>query len=353
MRRTDFRRVITGISLLLAAALAIVLTPAGPVLAQTSDSRVGELLHRTDEALASAREFVRERDSLRARDILETAFKLQRQAWSHFEASRVVQARTLTHEARMLGARAVTMAREDASLRERARREMERAVRALQYAKEVLDDRADPQAARLLVQAAEMLERGKVKFGEQRYEVALRLALSAQRLVRQAVGLAGNSDSDRLQRELERTDALIERVAPIVDESGDPEAVRLFTHGVEIQREAWEAYRNGRARAAFALTREARGLVNRARTAAHGPLNYERVTRVLDETDRLLARAAEVVKESGNDHARALLERAFAHQAKARRLLDDRQLRKALAETRVARALAKRAMRAADGEDTE
>ncbi|GJM43581.1 MAG: hypothetical protein DHS20C21_04230 [Gemmatimonadota bacterium] len=329
---------------------ALVLSTSSTVLAQSgANDRVEVALQRTDEALAKARLVVQESDSRRAREVLETAFRIQGEAWNRFRNSRLVEAASLTAEARQLAARAVNLAREDGALRSRAGREIEQARRGLEAAREHIGADVAGAAQRLLEQAAELIERAQVKFGEQQYEAAFRLATSAQQLIRQAVGMSGGSESaSRVLRELERTDHLIERVADLVSESDNPDAQAMLDRGRAVQTRAWDAYRDGRWPAAAAGTREARNLANRARALAQGPVNSDNVARALAETDRLLDRAADVVAESGSDAAVSILERARGHQAKAHDLLSEGELRKALAETRVARSLIKRALRAAD-----
>jgi tetratricopeptide (TPR) repeat protein len=330
--------------------LALLTTMPAPAAAQ--DDRVEEALVKTDEILARAADVVRESDSSRAREVLELARSVQDNAWSRFRDGRRLQAGTLTREARELGLRALNLAREDAGLRERARREGEKAQRAWEAARESLGDPDGP-ARQLLEQARLLLEQGRVKFGEQRYEAAVRLFVSSQRLSRQAVGLAEPTDGlPRVLRELERTDALLERVRPLVEESGSDEAERILQHAFDLQRRAKEALRDGHPRAALAGTREARQLANRARLLAHGPVDSASVERALAETDRQIGRASEILADAGDATADALLDRARDHQRRARGLLGEGDLRPALAETRVARSLAKRALRIAeDGGD--
>ena len=114
-----------------------------------------------------------------------------------------------------------------------------------------------------------------------------------------------------------------------------------------VQSEAQEAYRDGRLVTAFTMTRQARNLVNRAALLAHGPLDDDSVSRALDETDRVLDTAAEIVDSSPSEIAEKLLEKAREHQVRAHDLADRGELRASLAETRVSRSLAKRALRLA------
>jgi hypothetical protein len=141
---------------------------------------------------------------------------------------------------------------------------------------------------------------------------------------------------------------LIERGAPVIRESEHEEAARILDRAIELQAQAWEAYRGSRLRPALAFTREARGLIHRALTIVRGPVDAERVIRALEETDLLLDRAAEIVRSSGVDQAVRLLEKAIEHQSRARRFMEENKLRNALAETRVARRLGLRAIQLAE-----
>ncbi len=339
----------TGRRLLWSAVIGLIAVVSSAPLASAQDlERLEEELRRTDERLAWARPIVGESASQRARDVLDQAFRAQGAAWDNFRAGRPLVSWRLTQEARRLGLRAVTLAREDMQLRNRARRELDRARSALRRAVEELGPSLPEPARRLLAEAREQLRRAEGLFAEQHYEAALRLAISAQRLVRQAEGLGANGGgSGRVLRELERTDRLIDRAAPLVHESHHEDATRMLDRAIELQGGAWEAFRAGRVRGAMTRTREARGLVNRALTLVRGAVDDERVAQELAETDSVLERANDVVREAGNDSARRILETSRDHQKRARGLFADREYRAALAQTLVARRLAQRAIRIA------
>jgi len=356
MRRQSRLRPVPLLALALAAWTIVQVVPA-PAMAQTGvGDRVASALQQTWAVIERAQRLVAETDSQRARELVQMAERIQINAEREYDNGKgnsAVAAR-LTAQARSMATRAIGLARDDASLQNRARHETEKASRALARAREMIDGGGEPQAIRLLEQAAGMIERAQVSYGEQHYQAALRLSVSAQQLIRQAVGMLGNGPADsgsRVRRELERTDHLIERTEPLVTESGNLEAMRMFDRGRDLQSRAWEAFRADRLRAAAATTREARSAVNRARALAQGPIDPGMVERALSETDRLLGHAAELVADSGNQTAAGILERAESHQQKARRFQQEGANRQALAETRVARSLAKRAIRGADSGD--
>jgi hypothetical protein len=335
---------------LAACALAVGLLFLAPDARAQGISEVEDALRHTDGILERAGEIVRESDSRRARDLLERAFGVQSSAWKAFRDRNLRLAASLTMEARDLGKRALRLAREDTALQSRAQRELENAWRALQRAREQLGTSPDERTVRLLQEAHHQIERGRQQALEQHHEAALRLALSAQRLIRQGMGVGSDTGgAERVQRELERTDRLIERAREAVSETDLPEARRALERAVQIQRSAWEAYRGRHFRRALSATKEARQLAARALKLALGPVDAERVQRAIRETDRILARASEIVENSGDEHAMRILERAREYQSDAKVVFADGRMRVALGKTRVAAGLAKRAIRVVQG----
>ena len=104
----------------------------------------------------------------------------------------------------------------------------------------------------------------------------------------------GAEGPDRLQRELERTDRLIERAREAIGDSDLPEAIRALERATNLQQDAWAAFRAEKFRVALAATREARNLAAYVLKLVRGPVSTEQVQRGLSETDRLLDRATEI-----------------------------------------------------------
>ncbi len=324
---------------LLAAFVALV--TCSTVAAQTLD-RIRDELLRTDEILERAATVVRESESLRARDLLERAMQLQRDARVNLEGGRLLIAGRLTLEARELAARAITIAREETGTRMRAAREMERAARAVELARESLADAPLP-APRVLMEATALLDRSRTSFREQQYNASLRLALAALRLVAQALALGPAGGANRLQRELERTDHVLERLREVAAQLSGPRA-DMFVRATGLQESAWSAFRDRRHEQAATRTREARSIAQRLRAALGSSLDEASVAEALRETQAVLDRAADAIGPSDEGRAAMLLERAMDHQDRARAALEAGHFRPALAQTRVARNLAARAI---------
>jgi hypothetical protein len=349
------KRIRTAATRALFALLALALLAASDVspAAAQSGERVQQELRRTDDALDAASTIVREGDSLRAREILDHAFAIQRGAWDDFHGARLLAAGRQTLEARSLAARAVTLAREDTSGRERAQREMDRASQAIARARDRVEGSSSAESSRLLEEATALLSRARSTFGEQHFLAAMRLAIAAQRLAAQAAAVGAPGGARGLLRDLERTDLLLERVQTLVTESGDEAAAKLLEQSRNLQESAWAASREGHPREAHVRTREARALANRVRIQLGGLDDPAAAPAVLRETQAVLDRAREVVGPAGDERARSLLERAAEHQSRAQASLDGRDVRRALAQTRVARQLAKRALQLVSESGTE
>jgi hypothetical protein len=338
---------------LIAVGAALSLLLPLPSAAQLGGDRVEEQLRLTDEALLRAREVVLDSRSPRAREALDRATALQDDAWGQFRGDRPIVAGAMTREARLLAARAVSFAREDFSFEQTAERELEKAAGELERARDSLDGPPSEHAQRLLEEARAQIERARAQIQEGHFEVGIRLAVSARWLIRQALRGGAAADRQIVSRELERTDELIERVSDFLDQSGDEPSFRLLLQARELQRSAREAYGAGRPVVALAATRQARDLANRALDQVQGGVDAESVSEAFSETQSYLQRAAEIVSASGDERAAELLERARDHQQRAETAAGEEQMRAALAETRVARSLAKRAVQLVEGGNGE
>ena len=327
----------------LAATLLIAASSPTPLLAQVP-ARIEDELRRTDDRLELAESIVQEGQSERAHVLLDQAKRVQLSAWENFRTNRPLIAARLTFEARQVAQRAVGLAREDKSFRNRAVRELEVALTLYDDIEERVTESRSEGARRLLDEARAQIDRGRTQLGEQHYDAALRLALSSQRLLRRAIRLIDDiGGTGRAEIELQRTDAILERARPLVKESSDGEAQLLLDRAVEIQARAFDAFRAGELRAVFPRTREARTLAHRALARIRGPIGPNRVQEELARTDEVLNRAAESVAQSGKTEAERLLVSARTHQDRAHQLLEKQQLRPSLAQTIVARRLALRA----------
>ncbi len=254
-----------------------------------------------------------------------------------------------------MATRALRMLRRDAAPAGRLDAELERTDRLIERAADALGDHADEQGRRAFDEARELQRRARRLAHDRHSRAALDATRRARRLARRIVAASGRGDgadaAERAERDLERTDELIAEARRIADESGADESLRRrLDRAGALQREARGHLDAGRVRAAMDRTRQARDLARRVLDALGRRLDADGVARLLDGTDAAIARAREAVADHGGDRARRLLEQAIERQRGARRAFDAGDLRRAVALTRDARDLARRAGREATGE---
>lgn len=342
-----------GLAAVLAAWLMIALS--APASAQAGDrTRLEQELRRTDTLIQEAHEAVARSESERARRLLENAVMVQQVAWRQFERCGLDNlgacrnAAEATTRARREVRHAIQVAREQSGQERAAQQVMDSTRQRLDEALRVLrEQRLDnPQALRLLEQAGMQLERAAEQFRERHFDAALGLAQSAARLLQQALNLGNDEhwNPDRIRRELERTERLHERAAPVIHDSGNEHALKQLAAAEQLQVKAQQAFGEQHLLLALRLTRQARNLLQKALRLIEGPADAELVERAIRQADNLIARAEPVIRESGDERAVRLLEKGLDRQRQARDLLDAEQLHAALAQTRVARNLVQQAL---------
>ena len=145
-------------------------------------------------------------------------------------------------------------------------------------------------------------------------------------------------ESERVSREVIRTNRLLASVEPKVNRSGSDKAKDDLATAVTRQVEARQAISENQFARGMRLTLEARAFVKSA-AAKVGPLedDPDAVGRALEQTDDALARARELIDDSGDPRAKRSHETLEAKQKGARILLRDGKTRRAFAETRQVR----------------
>jgi hypothetical protein len=321
---------------LLLLTLALVVTSAGTLSAQSRDRLIQEI-ESTERVLERARGVVEEHGNPRAMRQLRFAFELQANARrlvgsgqpTLFDARRAAE---LTQRARLLAQRAVTIASQQARLEQRARLQLERFDIALESARDRLGDAPSQQTLQLIEMAGRRLEQAREAFHEHRFREAIHLCEETTRLL-QSHGSA--TTRRRFERRLENTKRLLERAQNGAAES-DPLIAR-----------AEESWASGRPVPAELQLRQARELLLRVMRQSEQPLDASGVDAVLENTAAVIDDVATRVRELENAEAMRFIDNAYRHLERARSLRLEGKLRQALEEARVARNLAGRAARAA------
>lgn len=306
-------------------------------------------LRRTDTVLLTGKRLVIDENcpSRLARELLIQARDIQKEAWGLYERGHYGQAMKGTKVAR-------TRAQEAIKIAERwqfVKKQILKTRELLDLATEMVASSQSPRAAVLLETALRQFEGGKDALRAGEVEKAFQMLKNANKLARDVIAMleAEEMERERVGRTLERTDRLIDKTRPLIVESDEQKARILFDRGVQTQGKAWEQFREERYQVAQGLTMKARELVAKALVMVEGPISPERVRKAIAATDDFMERIRPTVMESQSQEARDLFLAAGHHQDKAKELLAAEHYKLALAQTKIARRLADKALELAGG----
>jgi len=189
-------------------------------------------------------------------------------------------------------------------------------------------------------------ERGQGALREGQIEQAFHLLKNANKLAREIITMLRQEDmgQERVGRELDRSDRLIDKARSLIEESGHEKARALLDRGVQTQIRAREFFDEGKYEVAHQLTLKAREFVVRAVGMVEGPIDPERVKRTIGATDGLMEGVRPIIMESQDREAVQLFLSAENHQDKAKGLLATQRYKLALAQTKIARRLVDKAL---------
>jgi cellobiose-specific phosphotransferase system component IIA len=319
------------------------------VASAQSEADVLRELEQTNAVLLRAKRLVIDENcpSKRARDLLIQARDIQTQAWGAYGHGQYYRAMKGTKWARELAGEAIKIAQRWRFVAKKIHRTGE----LLDVAAELVRVSQDPRATALMETALSQFERGKDALREGRIEQAFHMLKNAHKLALDIIQMLRDEKGGegRLVRELERTDRLITKARPLIEENGDEKALVLLDRGLQTQIKAWEHYNERRYKVAYQLTTKARELVARALIIVEGPISPQRVIKAVAATDDLMARVRPVIMESQDQEAIDLFLAAGDHQDKAKASLAAERYKLALAQTKIARRLVDKALQLAGG----
>jgi tetratricopeptide (TPR) repeat protein len=156
---------------------------------------------------------------------------------------------------------------------------------------------------------------------------------------------------ENIERELEKTDAVIGRAKEAVLESRNPKAENLLKMADKLQERARNEFRMIRYRLAVELTLK-------ARTKAYEAIGFTKkdeenenlVLKAIERTDQIISKAKEVGKRLENRRIFSLLEMATNNQQKAKEFFKEHKLKMALKFTLKAREMAQKVLNLANKE---
>jgi hypothetical protein len=321
--------------------------------------RVVREFERTQELLEHVGGMLHDSNSPRIADLFKTAVELQirgratlQRAQSDTGALRagdlVREALSLTLRARDIAQRAGNLLREQVGLEEQAQRTIERAQELLQRASDV-EDGDDTQNAKILAEARRQLRAAQDQFADRNFEVALRLAESALKLVESMTDDARDDGATfRLAHEIERTERLLERAREHADELDDT-GKTMLRRATQLLDEAREALRRHEPRRAQLLVQESRKLLRGLLEHGLHEVGPEDVRRGTERFDAALERLRQLVEDRPSAEIDDLMGRAIAAREDAVQSASQGDYDRALAQLRAGLDLLGRARRLAGG----
>ena len=249
-----------------------------------------------------------------------------------------------------LSTRAITMLKRDFVDPEAVLRELDKTDRALERLGEHLN-RADRGAAlRMFGEAVDVQRKAREQFHASRYMLSVDLTRNARNIAMQALRLASASARpENVEQAIHLTDMLLEQA---VERQSESDVVRnRIEQASKLQSQAKSEFSSGEYERALKSTLRARRILKDALGSLRSDLDIERVRAVLGETDAVLENLSEHLAGTAPGAPHDLLNRATSQQNKAWRNINDGKLRSSLAHTKLARNLARRALRMLTNDD--
>ncbi|MBD3257902.1 hypothetical protein GF377_05675 [candidate division GN15 bacterium] len=333
---------------LVAAALALImLLTAMPAWAQNGQGieRLRAELERTDEVIALAREAVLTANDAVADRSLQSAIKLQEEAWDFFDSENYLISSRLTKQARQAATAAISRSRRSEQFEGGVQRRLELAGELLQRAEDAVDQ--NPTLQTLLSTARDNLARGWEFYRNQQYRPALKLADQVEKAAKQIIRLGNAQGQEKLRFNRNREQATVfmaqtsERLAGCRSDLAE----QLMEQARKALDLADELAGRDRYVAANQALRQVRDLTWQAARECQGSDQLTaRYERLIGEADRL---ADELVDAAGTqaDAARELLEQAYSQLDLAREYFRDNQTEAARAALQAAQLALRQAQR--------
>lgn len=322
----------------LLVCLAAAGTLPGPALAQDDGAgQVAAFIDRNADLLDWALDIVADTGSVPARRVLREAHDLHLRSLDLLGQDRPLLALGAARRARAALWRAVGLAREALSLEERLRLRAERFGDLQADLRETAREGGDARALELLDRAAAQADRAQEQYLQGDAKLGLQLLEQADQLLNRAARLlAEGTGPERLDRELERTAALLDRTRELLGGSAEPAVLNLLAEAEQALDRAREHRDQGQPGRALQMLGLARRLAGRAGASAQESPDPETARRQLERWDERAAAVAEKVAASGSEEARRHLERARDHRRRAQEALAADDLPRALGQIRAA-----------------
>lgn len=306
-----------------------------------SGEQLREFIIRTGEIIDLAADLVFESENQQARRILAEARGLHQRSQHHMERNQPQLALQFSRRARTAAQHAARLARETHNQQERFQLRFERFDELRDQLRERVREADDDRARRFLQEGEQQAVRARAQLRQGNLDLALHLMKAAEDLLARTTRLLfEGTGSERLEREFERTYALLERTAEQLEHAAGPQRAAgadLLQSAAEALRRA-EEHRERRqtARALHSLHLARQLAAQAAASDAVVTTDPEAVAHQLARWDKRLELVAEQVRTAESPAAAAILERARHHRELAGRHLAAGDLEPALRQLRAA-----------------
>ena len=293
-----------------------------------------------------------DRESLSARKLLEEAQGLLKRARDNMREHLFEVALRLAVSSEQLSTRAIALLRSDFYDPESIAQALEKTDRVLERVSEQLNGDVAPAARRMFREARELQRKAKESLRSGNPRLALELTRRSRRMAMRVLQmLSGRPNLQNVEQAIQLTDMLLLEAKEIALARNADNLLNRIERAERTQREARLQFDQGRLERALNLTLRARKILTDAVGAVKQALHKPEVRKALTQTDELLSRLAAALEGSDNGPAGQLFERARVNQDKAWREFRNDRLRAALAHTKLARRLARRALRQLGNDD--
>ncbi len=326
----------------------------GTAPARAADDRdlLSAELERTDLVLEHVEESVRESNNPRLHELFKEAVAVQDLAKKLFDASPTsidavgkLRVLGLTRRSRDMALRIQREIRKDVTYQEQARRLLERSRTLLERIDENRDSIRDPRVLAVLDKARRQLATAEQQYADGNFQAALRLADSANAMLRNLVEAARDKMSvARVESELDRTDILLQRAKDRLEDSRG-KTHQLLEQATTIQRRAREAASAERLQQAMKLTRQARKLLREALGDSADSVSQADFQQALQRFDARLERLKDENEGGLSGPAEDLVNQALQSRERAMQASNSQDYASALARIRVGLDLLNRAGR--------
>ena len=319
------------------------------------EENAAKAIDRATNRLDRAQQLLSENRDLQSgstRKMIEEATTQLQRARDNMREHHYEVAFRLARSSEELSQRAIATVRSDFTDPELVLRELQRTDELFERIEEQLYPESNNAARSLFEEAAGVQRNAQDNYHRGNFQLALEMTQTARRLAVRVTRMLGTgTNRDNVEEAIRLTDMLLGQARDIVSERDAHELARRIEQATNLQTKAKDEFQRGHYENALNLTLRSRSILRDALGTIKKAMDPEEVRATMVQTDEVLARLREALADSDNSAATDIFVRASSQQEKAWDELNQGRLRAALAHTKLARRLARRAFRELNGDE--